>query len=249
MFGQMLRNLPPVTKNLLILNILIWLVTELAGPSFAHKLSIYAGLHYFSSGLFNPFQLVTYMFLHANFTHLFFNMFALFMFGGLLERTLDSRRFLFYYISCGIGAGLIQEGVYAIMVSRYSAIVDPQVMTMIQEQGAELFRQSKNYVDPFLGSLNSLINSPTVGASGAIYGILLAFGMLYPNMRLYLMFIPYPIKAKWMVAGYAVLELLLGLSNRAGDNVAHFAHLGGMLIGLLMILYWKRTGLFRNRYF
>lgn len=241
MFQQMFRMLPPVSKNLIIINVLIWVITWIFGEKAGMTIETYCGLHYFSSTLFYPFQLLTYMFIHANFSHLFFNMFALFMFGGLLERTLGSSRFLFYYISCGIGAGLIQEGVYAIMLNKYDHLIDPVTMSQIQEEGAKIIRQGMNYINPTLANFNLLLNNATVGASGAIYGILLAFAMYFPNMPLYLMFIPVPIKAKWMVLGYAALELLLGLSNRAGDNVAHFAHLGGMLIGVIMILWWRNS--------
>lgn len=241
MFQQMFRMLPPVSKNLIIVNFIIWICTWLFGERAEFAISNYAGLHYFSSPLFYPFQLFTYMFVHANFSHVFFNMFALFMFGGLLERTLGSGRFLFYYISCGIGAALVQEGVYAIMLSKYDHILDPVTMAEVQEKGALIIKQGMNYVNPTLANYNLLLNNATVGASGCIYGILLAFAMYFPNMPLYLFFIPVPIKAKWMVLGYAALELLLGLSNRAGDNVAHFAHLGGMLIGIVMILWWKKS--------
>ncbi len=239
-------NLPPVTKNLLIINTLIWVATWLVGRKIGLDISDLGGLHYFSSPLFNPAQLLTYMFIHASFMHLFMNMFALFMFGGLLERTLGSARFLFYYISCGIGAALIQEGVYAIMIGNAESHLTPQMIDEVMKNGAGIIAQGMNYVEPALGHFNILLNNATVGASGAIYGILLAFGMLWPNMPLYIMFIPVPVKAKWMVAGYAGIELLLGLQNSMGDNVAHFAHLGGMLIGLIMILYWKRSGLFRS---
>lgn len=239
-------NLPPVTKNLLIINTLIWVATWLLGRKIGLDISDLGGLHYFSSPLFNPAQLLTYMFIHASFMHLFMNMFALFMFGGLLERTLGSARFLFYYISCGIGAALIQEGVYAIMIGNAESHLTPQMIDEVMKNGAGIIAQGMNYVEPALGHFNILLNNATVGASGAIYGILLAFGMLWPNMPLYIMFIPVPVKAKWMVAGYAGIELLLGLQNSMGDNVAHFAHLGGMLIGMIMILYWKRSGLFRS---
>ena len=249
MIGQMFRSLPPVSKNLIIINTIIWVATWLAGSKAGFAIENWTGLHYFTSPLFYPWQLITYMFVHANFMHLFFNMFALFMFGGLLERTLGSNKFLFYYISCGIGAALIQEGVYALMLDKYEHLLDPLWLHKIQTEGAGLIKQGLNYVDPTAGNYNLLLNNATVGASGAIYGILLAFGMIWPNMRLYLMFIPIPIKAKWMVIGYAALELLLGIQNHAGDNVAHFAHLGGMLFGVIMILYWKKKGIIGGRYY
>lgn len=246
--NSIFSSLPPVTKNLLIINAIVWLATWVLGRKIGLDISDIGGLHYFSSPLFNPAQLLTYMFIHASFMHLFMNMFALFMFGALLERTLGSARFLFYYISCGIGAALIQEGVYAVMIGNAESHLTPQMIDKVMKNGAGIIAQGMNYVEPALGHFNILLNNATVGASGAIYGILLAFGMLWPNMPLYIMFIPVPVKAKWMVAGYAGIELLLGLQNSAGDNVAHFAHLGGMLIGLVMILYWKRSGLSGRRW-
>lgn len=246
--NSIFSSLPPVTKNLLIINAIVWLATWMLGRKIGLDISDIGGLHYFSSPLFNPAQLLTYMFIHASFMHLFMNMFALFMFGALLERTLGSARFLFYYISCGIGAALIQEGVYAVMIGNAESHLTPQMIDEVMKNGAGIIAQGMNYVEPALGHFNILLNNATVGASGAIYGILLAFGMLWPNMPLYIMFIPVPVKAKWMVAGYAGIELLLGLQNSAGDNVAHFAHLGGMLIGLVMILYWKRSGLSGRRW-
>ncbi|MDE5647754.1 MAG: rhomboid family intramembrane serine protease [Muribaculaceae bacterium] len=246
--NSIFSNLPPVTKNLLIINAIVWLATWVLGRKIGLDISDIGGLHYFSSPLFNPAQLLTYMFIHASFMHLFMNMFALFMFGALLERTLGSARFLFYYISCGIGAALIQEGVYAVMIGNAESHLTPQMIDEVMKNGAGIIAQGMNYIEPALGHFNILLNNATVGASGAIYGILLAFGMLWPDMPLYIMFIPVPVKAKWMVAGYAGIELLLGLQNSVGDNVAHFAHLGGMLIGLVMILYWKRSGLFHRRW-
>lgn len=205
------------------------------------------GLHYFSAPDFNPAQLFTYMFMHStdNFAHILFNMFALFMFGITLERVLGKARFLFYYISCGIGAALIQELVWSFtwedmfvkQIAMLNGLDYADVRAYISSGMIQL------YVDQFQ---NMLV---TVGASGAIYGILLAFGMLFPNQPLYLMFIPIPIKAKWMVLGYGVLELLIGISQ-ANDGVAHFAHLGGMIFGFLIILYWKKKGLFNGgRYY
>jgi membrane associated rhomboid family serine protease len=204
----------------------------------------FGALHYFEASDFNPVQLITYMFMHADFTHFFFNMFALFMFGTTIERTLGQTRFLFYYISCGLGAAIIQEitwyftweSIFTMPLANQNAISleeMSQAITQAQAMGLDL---------PFL---NQLL---TVGASGAVYGILLAFGMIFPNQPIYMMFIPIPIKAKYFVIGYGAIELLYGLSM-ANDGVAHFAHLGGMLFGLLMILYWKRKGIINGNYF
>lgn len=236
-------DLPPIVKNLLIINIIIWAAMALV-PTLEVNLVRYCGLHYFLSPGFNVAQLVTYMFIHANFTHLFFNMFALFIFGGIIERSMGSGRFLFYYISCGIVAALVQMGVYAILIHQYAQMFSPQDFQDIIRYGWS----GAFFYDPSAQMLNALVNGPMVGASGAIYGVILAFGMLFPNQPVYLFFIPVPIKAKWLVIGYGILELVSGLGNTV-DNVAHFAHLGGMIAGVILILYWKKKGVFNNRWF
>lgn len=241
------KRLPPVTKNIAGLCFFVWVLMALI-PGIDRALTRYCAMYYFSSPGYQPFQLVTYMFLHGGFTHLFFNMFALLMFGGIIERALGSQRFLLYYMACGIGAGLIQEGVSAIFVSRYEAMLPPMAAQQVIEQGWNLFQNGMTFSDPTAATLNALVNTPLVGASGAIYGVLLAFGMLFPNQPVYIWFIPIPVKAKWLVVGYGVLELAYGLGGVA-DNVAHFAHLGGMLIGLVMILYWKKKGTFNGHWF
>ncbi len=237
------NNMPPVTKNLLIINILIFLVMEIIPGQKAALIEHYGALHYFTSPDFNVAQLATYMFLHGGFQHLFFNMLALLMFGPQIEWALGSKRFLFYYISCGLGAALVQEGVFAIMIHNYSDLFTSQEVHIIA-QGYYPSTMEPVLV-PKAQALYGLINTPTVGASGAIYGILLAFGMLFPNQQLMLIIPPMPIKAKWLVIGYGVLELVLGFSGRV-DGVAHFCHLGGMLAGILIILYWKKNGTFRG---
>ena len=241
-FTRIFKNMPVVTKNLIIINVLVWVAMAVLGPRLDLNVENYLGLHYFSSTLFNPAQLLTYMFLHANFMHLFFNMFALFMFGIVLERVLGSKRFLFYFISCGIGAGLIQEGVYAWYINDLLNQLPDSVLGIIDDQGVKIIQQGMNYVDPQMGELNALFNGCTIGASGAVYGILLAFGVLFPNQPIYLMIIPIPIPAKYFVIGYGLIEFYQGFYHSGGDNVAHFAHLGGMLFGLIMILYWKKKG-------
>ena len=205
-------------------------------------------LYYFSSPAFKPFQLFTYMFLHGGFMHLFFNMFALLMFGRTIEMTMGSMRFLFYYISCGICAALVQMGVFAIYIHNIESMLPPEICAQAAREGLDILRTGYNYSDPDLGALNAFINTPMVGASGAIYGVLLAFGFLFPNLPVYMMFFPVPIKAKWLIIGYFVIELVYGISGSA-DGVAHFAHLGGMIFGFLMLLYWKRKGVFNNHWF
>jgi membrane associated rhomboid family serine protease len=206
--NNFLSTIAPVTKNLLIINFIVWVGCWLTqNPYTPSSVALWFGLQSFGTGGFSPYQLVTYMFTHEEFSHIFFNMFALFMFGTVIERHWGPKRYLIYYLVTGIGAGLVQLFVWYIM-------------------GVQL--------------------GITIGASGAVFGLLLAFGMLFPNTPLFLMFIPIPIKAKYMVIGYGLIEFFFGFSNYAGDNVAHFAHLGGMLFGIILILYWRKKG---NHYY
>lgn len=211
-------QLPTITKNLLIINVLVFLFSM-----FVPGMNDVLGLHYFQASHFQIFQLVSYMFMHGGFEHLFFNMFALWMFGVVMERTWGARRFLIYYIVCGIGAGLCQEIVQFIHVWQICGSFDNLIHLSQIDPSAPL-------------ALNSWT---TVGASGSIYGILLAFGMTYPENRMFVFPIPFPIKAKWFVVGYAVLEVVLAISS-PGDGIAHMAHLGGMLFGFFLIRYWRR---------
>ncbi len=244
--GTTFRNLPPVTKNLLIINVIIWLALQLFPATTLTKFEDICALHYFSADTFLPSQIVTYMFVHVDFLHLLFNMFALFMFGMIIERVLGSARYLFYYISCGIGAALIQEGVFALWISNLSDKLLPEQLAYVAERGNELIHQGYNFSHPIMGELNLMINTPVIGASGAIFGVLLAFGYIFPRQPLYIMFIPIPVQARWFVLGYGALELLQGIGNSAGDNVAHFAHLGGMLIGIIILLYWRKKGIIQK---
>ena len=216
------RVLPPVVKHLLIINVLLYLATFTMNR-FQIDLTDYLGLHFFKASDFRAYQLITYMFMHGNFEHLFFNMFALWMFGNTLENIWGSKRFLWFYMLCGIGAGLCQEVVQYIQYTTTLAQYDS-----VNLGGGQVISMAN-----YLNMLN------TVGASGAIYGLLLAFGMMFPNSMIYLYFFV-PIKAKWFVIGYAVIELVSGFIG--GGNVAHFAHLGGMLFGLILILVWKKKG-------
>ncbi len=240
--GSIFSNIPPVTKNLLIINFIVFLAMFVLPSRIGTSLETLGGLHYWGASDFNPVQLLTYMFMHSTggFAHIFFNMFTLWMFGMTLDRTMGSARFLFYYVACGIGAALVQEIVW--MLTWESTLVPlfanathldfPEAREVLNSPA--MHDQVKQYLNMFV----------TIGASGAIYGILLAFGMIYPNVPLYLFFVPIPIKAKWMVTGMIVIELLIGLSEAAGrsDGVAHFAHLGGMIFGFFMIWYWKKNG-------
>lgn len=236
--GSVFKNFPVITKNLLIINILVWLA-QISLPKVGVNLTDMLGLHFWSASDFNPAQLITYMFLHSDndFTHLFFNMFSLLMFGPLLERTLGSKRFLFYYLSCGLGAALVQELVWQFtwkdIFAPFFANAGGWSMDEAYNALNMAVAQGEN-----IPALNALL---TIGASGCVFGILLAFGMIFPNMPLYIMFIPIPIKAKWMVIGYGAIEFFFGISGTM-SSVAHFAHLGGMLFGLILLLIWKKKG-------
>ena len=240
-------NIPPVVKNLIIictgLFLVMWLIPAV-GSSFERLFALY----YYTSPVAKPYQYFTYMFLHGGFGHLFFNMFALFMFGRTIEMVMGSQRFLFYYLTCGLCAALVQTAVFAWQIHGLESMLPAEVVKTVTEQGYGLLRDGYNYSNPDMGALNAYINTPMVGASGAIYGVLLAFGFLFPNMPVYLFFVPVPIKSKWIVLGYFVLELLYGVTGSA-DGVAHFAHLGGMIFGFLLLLYWKRKGVFNNHWF
>lgn len=245
------NNIPAVTKNLIIINVLIWLV-EFIFPSFAiNGLYRHCGLHYVGAADFNPVQIITYMFLHdrANLIHVFFNMFTLFMFGPILERVWGSKRFFMFYMVCGIGAALVQEAVWAMTWQHdyISAIAAQNGLTY--DHMAQIVNQATAAGDPgFLNAMAMMKNDLlTIGASGAIFGLLLGFAFVFPDMPLYIFFIPIPIKAKWMVIGYGVLEFFLGVNG--GGTVAHFAHLGGMLFGLVILMIWKKKGTLRGNSF
>jgi len=237
---QRFSILPLVVKNLLIINGLFFLATIALGKVLKFDLTNVLGLHYFQSELFYPHQLVTYMFMHSTdgISHILFNMFALWMFGSTLENQWGGKKFLIYYLVTGIGAGLIQEAVYGIRIHQIMAQLSPEMIDIVKNDGLALLQQNLNYKD-LMGNLNVLLNAGTVGASGSVFGLLFAFGMMFPNALIYIYF-AIPVKAKWFVIGYGVLELWLGISNRSGDNVAHFAHLGGMLFGFLLLMWWKK---------
>ncbi len=229
-----LFDLPPVVKTLLIINIVMFLLCVMF-PGLQQNLAIYS----FKSEFFKPIQLITHMFMHGNFWHLFFNMFALYMFGKVLEDVWGQKRFFIYYFVTGLGAALLHLGVVQLEINSIMSEMSAEKVQLVLNEGGSVLMSGKNYIDPQMRDLNLMINTPTVGASGAIYGLLLAFGMLFPNVLLYVYF-AIPVKAKYMVMIFTAIELYLGFVNRSGDNVAHFAHLGGMLFGLIFILIWKK---------
>lgn len=213
-----MQQLPPITKNLIIINVIIFLAQQV----YPNLTDIF-GLHFILANDFMPYQLFTYMFLHGGWSHLFFNMFALWMFGRTMEQVWGQKRFIVYYLICGVGAGLMQELTQGISFWLQGLADAPGV----------------NVIDVGIMSVGEYLNYwTTIGASGACYAILLGFGMTFPNERIMLLIPPIPLKAKYFVIGYAVIELLSGLDG--GDKVAHFAHLGGMIFGVFIILYWRK---------
>jgi membrane associated rhomboid family serine protease len=223
------NRFPPVVKNLLIINVLVF-IAQMTIDANSDKVSNLFALHDVQSVYFKPHQLLTYMFLHGGFDHILFNMLALWMFGSVLENHWGSKRFLQFYIFCGIGAGLLHLGVlYFEMKPAWDYIK----MFPLEEQNSVIY-------DNRILIKGLAINSPTIGASGAIFGCLAAFGYLFPNSPIYLYFL-FPIKAKWFVIIYGALELVLAVRNSAGDNVAHFAHLGGAITGIIIVFIWNKT--------
>lgn len=191
-------NIPTATKNIIVINALLFLAMKMVDKFNWNML----GMFYFDTDYFRPFQVITYMFMHANISHIIFNMFAVFMFGSVLEHFWGVKKFLFYYFFTGIGAAIAQQLVW--------------------------------YLSGNFGGV-------TVGASGAVFGLLLAYGMMFPNEKIYLYF-AIPIKAKYFIVIYGLIELFMGVANFSGDNVAHFAHLGGLVFGLILMLYWRKKG-------
>lgn len=218
------QTIPPVIKNLVIVNALAFFATQIFGEETVFR---YFALHDVRSVYFRPYQLVTHLFLHGGLTHILFNMLALWMFGSILENLWGSKRFLIFYVLCGLGAAILHVGV---LYMDLKDVYEQFLQLPVDQQHA------LQYADNFK------LNTATVGASGAVFGCLAAFGYLFPNSLIYVYFF-IPIKAKWFVIIYAALELWLGVQNSAGDNVAHWAHLGGALVGFLLVFYWNK----RNR--
>ena len=222
------RPSTPVTTNLIIINALMLLATAVAETKGVNLRSL-LGLHYFDAPGYHFWQSFTYMFMHADFYHLFCNMFSLYMFGRLLEMVWGTERFIIYYLVCGVGAAIVQQ-----IAWRYGVISNILSELQLQDAGYTYGQLVNDY-----GHIIDGIR--TVGASGSVFGILLAFGMMFPEARIFLLFPPIPLKAKWLVIGYGLFELYGGVAQTANDNVAHFAHLGGMLFGFLLIMMWRHN--------
>ena len=230
----------------MIINVLFFFATYVLDKQLNFDLVRHLALFFPKSENFEPYQLVTHMFMHGGLTHIFFNMYALWMFGTAIETAWGGKRFLFYYLFTGLGAAALHLLVLYFDYLRVASEMSAGQVELVMSEGASALRQGRNFIDPLMGKLNLLINTPTVGASGAVFGLLLAFGMMYPDARLMLLIPPIPVKAKWFVLGYGVIELVLGVSQ-PGSSIAHFAHVGGMLFGYILIRYWIRQAKRRSR--
>lgn len=242
-----MRKTPPATLNLLIITVLVWLAQYAFPARFGIDLTRYLGLHYWQSDAFIPTQLVTYMFMHdtSSAMHIFCNMFGVWMFGRTLESVWGAKKFLFFYFVAGIGAGIVQELTWMVEVVPMMNDFDAAISA---GSGESLVKYQEYFEGDITKALTSnlvflrsqvLSGYVTVGASGALFGLLLAFGWLFPQASLFILFIPIPIPARIFVAVYAIIELLCGVSG-VGGRVAHFAHLGGMLFGAILLYIWKK---------
>lgn len=215
--------MPPISKNLLYINIGVFIVSWIMETKQVF-LSNTLGLFYIDSPFFKPFQIFTYQFMHGDIMHIFMNMFCLYIFGSRLERLWGEKKYLFFYLFCVAGSAFFMFLMDAIKVYDATGFLSPLDKTNnIPQSIIEIYR------------------TPTIGASGAIMGLIAAFAMLFPNTELYFLFIPFPLKAKYLAIGYGIIELYLGIMNRPSDNIAHFAHIGGLLFGVLLVYYWNKT--------
>lgn len=271
MFGNF--QISPVVKNLLIINVLVYAASWVLASRLNYDINETFGLHYFQASNFNVWQFVTFLFLHGSISHVFFNMFAVFQFGNILERVWGARRFLVYYLITGVGSGIIQQAALYFDIHPFVEAVNTYLSNPSTEAINELFshygstsRECSFAMSSFINEYNNAVGLDmsaankiardfmneyqilwinghvTIGASGAVFGILLAFGMMFPNLTIMLMIPPIPIKAKYFVIIYGLIELFAGVANFSADNVAHWAHLGGMLFGFFLIRKWQKEG-------
>jgi membrane associated rhomboid family serine protease len=224
--------LPVVTKNIIIINLILFIGTFLLQNARGINLTDYLGLHYHLASDFKPHQFITYIFMHGNIGHIFFNMFGVYIFGQVLEQVWGPKRYLVFYLLTGLGAALTQYVIMHFEIREVLDMVNQEInspYTSVQEK-TYLINQKFEYLNRHV----------IIGASGSLFGLLGGFGMLFPNRYLYLYFF-FPIKAKWLVIGYGVLEIVSGLRSNPGDNVAHFAHIGGLVVGVILVLIWRKN--------
>jgi membrane associated rhomboid family serine protease len=226
--------LPKVTKNIIIINVVLFILSY-ALKLYGINLYDYLGLHHHLAPNFRPYQFVTYIFMHGNLPHIFFNMFAVYIFGQVLEQVWGPKRYLTFYILCGLGAAVVQYVIMHMSVAHDMNILNADIESTRDAAGqARAIERKYEYINVILDA------NVIVGASGSLFGLLGAFGMLFPNQYLYIYFL-FPIKAKWFVIIYGAAELLMGFSNNPNDNVAHFAHIGGLFVGIILVLLWRRN--------
>lgn len=247
MISNLFQNIPHITKNILLINIVLFVATIAFQGQY--NLTQELGAHTFNSPLFKPYQMVSHFFMHGNLAHLFFNMFALLMFGSQLERVWGPKRYFIFYIATAIGAFLLYSGIgtyemYQVKMKIIEAIPDSDETFLLLNQ--QIISDAKSgqyvrYIEPLLNDYYRAGRVPMVGASGAIFGLLAAFGMLFPNTQLMLLFPPIPIKAKFLVIGLMVIEVYLSLNQSEGDNVAHLAHIGGGIVGFIIVKFWQKN--------
>ncbi|MEY3399248.1 MAG: hypothetical protein RL220_1842 [Bacteroidota bacterium] len=237
----MLERMPLVVKNIVIINVLLFLASQVI-PGLYPLLSG----HYFISPDFAPWQVVSHMFMHGGIAHIFFNMFGVVVFGSVLEQIWGPKRFLTYYLLSGLGAFALHMFINFLEIRSLAELIGEEGYAEVLRRGKELMDTGYVFTDRNMQNLNYAIHTGMVGASGCLFGLLIAFGVLFPNLELMLLFPPIPIKAKWFVLGYGAIEILLAIRNAEGDNVAHFAHIGGMLFGYLILKYWQSRGVRLN---
>lgn len=234
-----LSGIPTVVKNLLIINVIFFLIKISGLGDFGgDSMDTWFGLHFFTSPLFQPWQLITHMFMHGGWLHIGLNMFGLYMFGPPLEYRWGGKKFLIFYMICGVGAALFYSGTHAFEYMRMLDYMSPEAVAEVKSMGADALVHGQNFIDADMAQLNLLMNTSMVGASGALYGILLAFGLTFPNVELIMFPLPIPIKARYFVWIFAGISVYSAIQNNPGDNVAHLAHLGGMVVGFILLKIW-----------
>lgn len=240
----MLNNIPPITKNILIINVLLFVATFV----FQGRIDLLSvlGAYSFNSPNFQPYQVVTHFFMHANVMHIAFNMFGVVIFGSHLERIWGAKRFFFFYILSALGAYFLYAGIstYQTMQMKNEIIqlYGQETFSTVQQVARDFAQTGRSFhpIPPLGIEYANKILVPMIGASGALFGIMAAFALLFPNTELFLMFIPFPVKAKYLVGGYFILEVFLGFGSFQGDSVAHFAHVGGAIVGFILVKLWQR---------
>lgn len=247
--NNILGNMPPVVKNLLLLNVIMFIITYLAQAQ-GIPITRLLGGYVFNSPYFEPYQMVSHFFMHGGMFHIFFNMFALVIFGSVLERVWGPRRFFIFYVSTALGAFITHQLVGYIEVKSIEADLIAAGYNDLFALREKIVSLNSGNIENFsiIGGTESLVQSyiagisiPVVGASGAVYGILVGFAYLFPNTQLMLLFPPIPVKAKWLVLFLVGIALFNSFQDRPGDNIAHLAHLGGALVGFIIVLFWKKS--------